>query len=109
MISYKLLLIIIIGSILNFSIFGINSKICRNCKFIIKDKNSSIQYSKCSIFSKVEPENKYIKKKNQIEFLVTENKVEEEIIKPKDYFFCSTARDSSDMCGIEGKKYEPIV
>ncbi len=107
MIIYNLLFRILIGSILNCSIFGINPKICKYCKFFIKKYDSSIEFSKCSFFEKIKPESEYLKKKKNINFLVTGDKIEEIIT--KEFFYCSTARESIAMCGIEGKKYEPNI
>jgi|APGre2960657505_1045072.scaffolds.fasta_scaffold48235_2 hypothetical protein len=92
---------------MNNSIFGcipkVIPKICTNCKFFIKDY-LSLEFSKCAFFEKNEPEDEYEKKKNKINFLVSGNKKTEKI-KPTDYFFCSTARDSINMCGIEGIQF----
>jgi hypothetical protein len=92
---------------MNNSIFGcipkVIPKICANCKFFMQDY-SSIEFSKCTFFEKIEPEDEYEKKRNKIHFLVSGNtKIEK--IKPKDYFFCSTVRDSNNMCGIEGIQF----
>jgi len=79
--------------------------ICKNCKFFIKYDNDII-YSKCLMFPKMNPQNEYNKRQNLITLLVTGHypplKVEE-----LEYFYCSTARDSEDMCGKNGKKFRP--
>lgn len=66
-------------------------KFCINCRFYIK--NSNPEYGKCSYFSKKIDNNNY---------LVT-GKDSDNIV---EYYYCNTARNSKEMCGEEGKKYE---
>lgn len=74
--------------------FSIEPKLCKNCKFFVKDNFfTSNQYGRCSAFVY----------ENQDNFLV------DGIHKKKitNFFYCSTARKYDDMCGVEGKKFEP--
>jgi hypothetical protein len=61
-------------------------QLCLFCKHSFHTKN--IKYSKCSLFPKT--------KENFP--LIDENK--------PNYYYCHTARNISDMCGIEAKKFE---
>ena len=68
----------------------IKPKLCINCKYYINtsDVKSNIIYGKCLLFPR--------KNDNDINFLVTgEKKLE--------YDYCSTSRNSENMCGEEGK------
>ena len=64
-------------------------KLCINCKHFIPDHNS--KYGRCLLFPT---------KEQAVNFLVNG------LIDKDEYYFCSTSRSSSDMCGIEGKMYE---
>ena len=82
------------------------SRICVNCRYFINQND--LTYGKCLLFPKKNPpENEYKKQKELIDFLVSGY---EKPKKPKerDYYFCSTARDSENMCGKEGKLFENI-
>ena len=69
-------------------------KLCKNCKFFVKESIfTSNKFGQCTLFNY--EETKY--------FLVDgipEKKLE-------NYYYCSTARNSDRMCGVEGKKFEP--
>jgi len=65
-------------------------KICINCKHFIPDYGTGI-YGRCLLFPT---------KEHAVNFLVNG------VIDKDEYYFCSTSRSSSDMCGIEGKMYE---
>jgi hypothetical protein len=67
----------------------INQKICINCKYFISDNSNGI-FGKCSFFPTSE---------GKVNLLVTG-------VNKDEYYFCSTARDSNDMCGEEGKYYK---
>jgi hypothetical protein len=64
-------------------------KICNKCKHFIPDKDFEL-YGKCALFPK---------RNGKINFLVNG-------IMNDEYFYCTTSRDSSDMCGEEGKYYK---
>jgi hypothetical protein len=64
-------------------------KLCINCKYFIPD-NDTGEFGKCSLFPK---------KDGKINYLV--NGIHEDV-----YFYCSTSRDTDDMCGEEGKYYK---
>ena len=64
------------------------NKFCVNCKHIIQDKQYNNEYAKCSLF----PMNNGL-------FLVT-GKVSND-----NYYYCSTARISENMCGQNATKY----
>jgi hypothetical protein len=68
-------------------------KFCINCKHFIPDNNNGI-YGKCSLFQK--------ENKNTINYLV--NGIND--ISQKEFFYCSTSRESNNMCGKEGKYYK---
>ena len=84
-------IILIIFSIIlpNISLKHIKPKICINCKYFLPD-NDNGKYGKCSLFPK---------KDNNLNFLVNG-------IKNEDYYYCSIARDTYDMCREEGKYYK---
>ena len=67
-------------------------KICINCKYFIPD-NDNGKFGKCSFFPRRE---------NNINFLV--NGINEE-----NYYYCSTSRNTKDMCGEEGKYYKKKI
>jgi hypothetical protein len=71
---------------------SIKPKLCINCKYFITD-NIADKYGKCSFFPL---------RKGKINFLV--NGVNDD-----EYFYCSTVRDSNDMCGEEGKHYKKKI
>ena len=80
------------------------SRICANCRYFIS-QNHAI-YGKCLLFpKKYENVNEYKKQRELIEFLVTGYEKPKEN-KQSEYYFCSTARDSENMCGKEGKLFE---
>jgi hypothetical protein len=59
-------------------------QLCLFCKHSFHTKN--IKFSKCSLFPKI------------TDTVSKENK--------PNYYYCHTARNISDMCGIEAKKFE---
>jgi hypothetical protein len=66
-------------------------KLCINCKHFIPDDDSG-EFSRCSFFPHVH---------RKINYLVNGiNKIDK-----GDFYYCSTARSSDNMCGIEGKSY----
>ena len=67
-------------------------KLCIDCKFCKKNFITGSEFSKCSLFIR-EPNNDY--------FLVNGNKNNN-----IEYHYCSTARNSENKCGKEGKYYE---
>jgi hypothetical protein len=67
----------------------IKPKLCIQCKHFIPD-NGHGKFGKCSLFHRVD---------GNINYLVNgENKSE--------YYYCSTARSSNNMCSEEGKHYK---
>ena len=58
-------------------------QLCLFCKHSLPNKN--VKFSKCSLFPKVNVDNK------------EDNPM---------YYYCYTARNMNDMCGIEGKRFE---
>ena len=74
------------------SLKQIKAKICINCKYFIPD-NDIGKFGKCSLFPTEE---------NYSNFLV--NGISEE-----NYYYCSTSRQSKDMCGEEGKYYKKKI
>ena len=65
-------------------------KLCVNCKYFITD-NATGKYGRCSLFPK---------KENEINSLVNG------IYEYNEVNYCSTARTSENMCGLEGKMYK---
>lgn len=57
-------------------------QLCLFCKHSFHTKN--VKFSKCSLFPKIK-----------------ENKEDKTM-----YYYCYTARNTPDMCGAEGKKFE---
>lgn len=68
-------------------------KFCVNCKHFIPSTGDSSKdelYAKCAMFPH----------QNSSDYLVTGKNIYDS------YFFCSTARSWSDMCGPDAKKYK---
>ena len=65
---------------------------CINCKYFIPDNDDS-KYGRCSLFQK---------KEGKINFLVNG-------INNQEYYYCSTSRDTNEMCGEEGKYYKKNI
>ena len=74
----------------------IKPKLCKDCAFFTKDFFTTNKFGKCALFPKDEykPTNKY--------YLVDGMKVVNNV----DYYFCATARECENMCGMEGKLYK---
>ena len=70
----------------------IKPKLCIDCKYFIPDDGNGI-FGKCSLFQK---------KEGNINFLVN-------VINDEKYYYCTTSRDSKDMCGEEGKYYKKKI
>lgn len=87
---------LLIALLLGVTVTAISqTKLCINCKFFTKDWFfTSNEYGLCQ---------KYPKKSDiTAEYLVTGE------LKPpvNDFYYCSTARGSSDMCGPVGKDFK---
>ena len=65
------------------------NKYCVNCKHFIQDKDFKNEYAKCALFPIEDGK-----------FLVTGK------ITSENYYYCSTARISSSMCGKNATKYK---
>ena len=85
--NYIILIICYILPII--SLKQIKPKLCINCKYFIPDNDDS-KYGRCSLFQK---------KEGKINFLVNG-------INNQEYYYCSTSRDTNEMCGEEGKYYK---
>ena len=68
-------------------------KLCINCKSFKKDFFSDNQFGKCSLFQK---------ESYSINYLVDGKRT----IPKNEYYYCSTARGSDDMCGKDGLLFE---
>jgi hypothetical protein len=68
---------------------------CSNCKHFIDAKPNIFIFGKCNLFSKT----KDIYSTNDKKETVKTKTIE-------DRYYCSTAREYSSMCGVEGKFYE---
>ena len=75
-----------------FSIKTAKPKLCINCKHFIPD-NDIGEYGKCLLFPRVDLKIKYLV-----------NGIDD--IDINQFYYCSTARSTNDMCGIEGKLYK---
>jgi len=64
-------------------------KLCINCKHFVTD-NKTGEFGKCSLFPR---------KEGKLNFLVSG-------VNKDEYMYCTTARESTDMCGEEGKMYK---
>lgn len=64
-------------------------KFCKNCKFFKKDFFTETKYGSCSRFP------------FQQSYYLVDGYNES----PTNYYYCSTARSSENMCGKEGKYY----
>jgi len=82
---------------------SIEIKACVNCKHVILEIKD-IYYSKCFLFPKVTKENEFEKNKKMLELAVTG--IGELTVEPQTFFYCSTAREYDDMCGLTGSKFE---
>jgi hypothetical protein len=85
-------IIIIICSII-LPILSLKLKLCIKCKHFITDGHNG-EYGKCSLFPK---------ENNGNTISLVNGIIHHE---PTEYFYCSTARSSANMCGEEGSKYE---
>jgi len=63
-------------------------KICKNCKHFTKEFFNSNTFGKCKLFPIETDSNSYL--------------VDGKTKPGTDYYYCSTARGSDDMCGQEG-------
>ena len=72
-------------------------KFCVDCKHFMPSSDSSTEYGKCSMFPM------FPTGTSNPKFLVTGNPGIAE-----SYYFCTTARTSSDLCGQSAKKYKKI-
>lgn len=82
---------------------SIEIKACVNCKHVIIDPD--IYYSKCFLFPKVTKENEFEKNKKMLELAVT-GIGEIPDVQPNTFYYCSTAREINNMCGLTGSKFE---
>jgi len=62
-------------------------QLCKVCKHSLS--NNNIKFSKCSLFPKIKDNVVLMDEKN----------------KPM-YYYCYTARNMNDMCGIQAKRFE---
>ena len=86
----KIIIFLLIVPIFSF-------KECTNCKHFIKStKSTIINFGKCNLF----PKKKDIYSTNDKKETVRIKTIE-------DMYYCSTAREYSSMCGVEGKWYQP--
>jgi hypothetical protein len=66
---------------------------CSNCKNFIDAKPNI--FGKCNLFPKI----------NYVQYSPGDKKRKSK--KEDMYYYCSTAREYSSMCGVEGKFYQP--
>jgi hypothetical protein len=71
-----------------FAFIGEPQKLCIHCKHFTKDFCNSNAFGKCKSFPKETDSNYYL--------------VDGKTKPGTDYYYCSTARGSDDMCGKEG-------
>lgn len=91
-----ILLILILICVSSYSMNQMNPKLCKNCKYFIPATGvfPDPYYGKCSVFSQ---------KPLYDKFLVTGIK---QNFKP-DFYYCITSRSFNEMCGEDGKYYQP--
>jgi hypothetical protein len=76
------------------SLKHIKPKLCINCKYFIPNNDiGTSEFAKCSFFKT---------KKGKLNYLING-------INKEDYYYCSIARDTNDMCGEEGKYYKKKI
>ena len=68
-------------------------KLCMNCKHFKKDIFTSSKYAQCKKFLIID---------KNVNYLIDGKRKEE----TKNMYYCSTAREYSSMCGVEGKWYQ---
>ena len=68
---------------------------CSNCKHFIIGKPDIFIFGKCNLFPKTKDVYSLNNKKESVKTKTIE-----------DRYYCSTAREYSSMCGVEGKFYE---
>jgi hypothetical protein len=80
-----------------FSIFACSLSLkCSNCKHFIKDtKPNMFVFAKCKMFTKT---------KDVYSYSIRDKKETRKTI--EDMYYCSTAREFTHMCGVEGKWYQ---
>ena len=69
---------------------------CSNCKHFIRGKPNIFVIGKCKKFPKTKDIYSMNDKKETVKIKTIE-----------DMYYCSTARQYTHMCGVEGKFYEP--
>lgn len=69
---------------------------CSNCKHFIEPKSNILLFGKCNLF----PKTKDIYSTNDKKETIKTKTIE-------DRYYCSTAREFGNMCGVEGKLYDP--
>lgn len=98
---YNLLLLLVLIPFIYTIEIKTKTNICSNCKFFIP--KNPLLYSKCFLFPKITKDT-YLKNYFLLEYLVTGLNMDENN-NSNTYYFCSTAREFENMCGIEGRKY----
>jgi len=68
---------------------------CSNCKHFMIGKPDIFIFGKCNLFPKTKDVYSLNNKKESVKTKTIE-----------DRYYCSTAREYSGMCGVEGKFYE---
>jgi hypothetical protein len=95
-------------------------KKCVNCKFFIQkpsspfhfnvEKNGNTDYGKCNLFKKpykiYKNKNNNSNNSNNSNNTITNYIIGEECMDETDYFYCTTARSFTNMCGPEGQFYK---
>lgn len=89
---FPAILLLVIGFVSSYK-----KPFCKNCKHFIKNDLNDI-YSKCSLF-----ENSFYVDKDKFNSLVTGKKYNSD----SQFYYCSTARESEEKCGIDGKFFTP--
>ena len=72
----------------NLHWYKLNEKFCVNCKYFIPNIDSIDKYGKCSMFSL-----------GDSKFLFSGNNND------RDFYYCSSARGSNNLCGKNATKY----
>ena len=75
-----------------FQLINSQEKFCVNCRHFKGNFLSGNKFGKCKLFP-------IIDKDNQVDYLVSGTPYSR-------YYYCSTAREYDNMCGLEGKYYD---
>ena len=85
------IILVFVSLLLPLFALKVEPKLCINCKHFSKTVFDQNKFGKCKLF---------LRETNRNDYLVDGSKPEFE------YFYCSTARSSDDMCGTDGLLFD---